>query len=217
MKASPLFQAFRPVYNVGTPTNSLPLPEAVKIESHFDIKIKENIILWSDICTAFKNPLHVRNDGALVPFLKDENLEPCKPLRIRTHPNIVLEAVLEAPLDLLRQGVIDTSLIASTTIDSQTYGTSSTPQHHIGGSAITVTPIPDLIDLPPQYTRDNNSASSSATGSSTSGTKQKTTADNPNANTPEVGILRNTDGEGSEDYEQGLEYYYGKGVPIDYN
>ncbi|KAF9354910.1 hypothetical protein BGX26_007223 [Mortierella sp. AD094] len=249
--SSPLFQVFRPVYNVSTPTNPLPLPDAVKIEANYDIKIKENIILWSDICTVFKNPLFVRNDGALVPFLKDENFEPCKPLRILARPNIALEVVMEAPLDLLRLGVTNTPLLASTTIDSQTHGTSSALQHNIGGSTIAVAPVQNLIDQPPQYAREDSStgsiasgsiasgstatssiasgsgtsgsgtsssstSSSSTSGSSTSSTNRSTAATNSNTNIREVGILRNTTGQGSDDYEQGLAFYFGKGVQVDY-
>ncbi|KAG0019920.1 hypothetical protein BGZ80_005071 [Entomortierella chlamydospora] len=301
----PLFQAFRPVYNVNTLTNPLPLPDPIKIGVNYDIKIKDNIILWSDICTAFKNPLFVRNDGALVPFLKDENFEPRKPLRILARPNIVFEAVLEVPIDLQKPGETDSPHPASTTINNSAQGTSSALQPQNVDSGTAVAPTPDLHDLPPQYTREESAGgsasdiiprriggsmlhlilsgstvsgsstsgtstlgstalgsiaprsivsgstasgsttsgsaasgsitsgstasgggaasgttplSNSLSGSSTSGANQSTTAANSNANVREVGILRYTAGQGSDEYELGLKIYFGKdGTPIDYS
>ncbi|KAF9168063.1 hypothetical protein BGX21_008769 [Mortierella sp. AD011] len=281
----PLFQAFRPVYNVNTPTNPLPVSDAIKI--------------GSDICTAFKNPLFVRNDGALVPFLKDENFELRKPLRILARPNIVFEAVLDVPIDLqstellsetgsFKPGEIDSPHPASTTIVNPAQGASSAPQSQNVGSGTAVTPTPDLHDLPPRYTREESTggsvsdniprrirgsmlhlitsgstvlgSSTSGTstlgsaalgstasrgtasgstasgstasggaasgtsslanglsGSSTSGASQSTTTTNSNTDVREVGILRYTSGQGSDDYELGLKLYFGKGgTPIDH-
>ncbi|KAF9354908.1 hypothetical protein BGX26_007221 [Mortierella sp. AD094] len=183
----------------------------VKIESRFDIKTQEYIILWNDVSTAFKNPLHVRNEGALVPFLTDENFEPCKPLRIRAHPSIVLDVILESPENTLGSRVADTIHPESTIIDSQIRGNSSTPQHRVGGVEDTGTLISNLLGLPPQYTREDVSVNSITSRSN------RVIATNTNTDTPGADILRNTAAEGGHDYERGLEYYYGKGVPVDYN
>ncbi|KAG0019919.1 hypothetical protein BGZ80_005070 [Entomortierella chlamydospora] len=119
--------------------------------------------------------------------------------------------------DLIRPSETNSVHPASTIIDNPAQRTSSAPQHQNSGVSATVAPIPDLHDLPPQYTRDGNATSSTPSGISHTTATNQTVDTNSNDSTPEVGILRNIGGEGSEDYEQGLEYYYGKGVPIDYN
>ncbi|KAF9354909.1 hypothetical protein BGX26_007222 [Mortierella sp. AD094] len=216
MDTLPLPQEFRPVCSVSAAANFFSLPDVVKIEPRFDNKTQEYIVLWSDISTAFKNPLLVRNEGVLVPFLTDENFEVCKPLRIRARPNIVLEVVLETPQDSLGPRETNTPHPASTTIENQTQGTGSTPRHDIGGVSGTGAPISDVHDLPPQYTREDNVAGSGTLGNSTFSTNQTTTITS-NANALEVGILRDTTGRGSDDYKRGLQYYYGKGVLVNYS
>ncbi|KAF9397531.1 hypothetical protein BGX21_008767, partial [Mortierella sp. AD011] len=154
-----------------------------------------------------------------------------KPLRIRAKPNVILDIVLELP-------IIPPS-VESLKITDSPFGSSNSPQgesrrssQDISMATASGSRVPDTrpeillrsrrarnneplstdgADLPPRYTNEdydtcngifNRTQSPSLTFSSDSSATI---------------ILRNRGGEGSDDYEQGLEYYHGKGVPVDYN
>ncbi|KAF9356973.1 hypothetical protein BGX26_004440 [Mortierella sp. AD094] len=224
-------QIFRLVHSNGLQGNIIPSSRTVNIEPRFDTKTGEYIILWNDINAAFKNSIHVRNVDTVVPFLTDENFEFIKPLRIRAKPNVILDIVLELPIispSVESLMIADSPFRSSSPSQSEPRG--SNPAISVvtaSGSQVLDTrpgtllrtgsvgnnePLPtDGVDQPPGYTSEDrntrNSFFSGAQSPSLTFSSDRSVA----------GILRDRVGEGSDDYEQGLEYYHGKGVPVDYN
>ncbi|KAF9099453.1 hypothetical protein BGX27_000607, partial [Mortierella sp. AM989] len=164
-----------------------------------------------------------------------------KPLRIPACPDVVLDIVLESSGNTLSMesltvtnsgfryraplATIDTAQYSSfaepqgsspvisvaTASEYSPRDTNSAPYHQARGTVSNESSPHDSFDQPPQYTNDNfNSRNSHFNRVQT-----------PNielfANSTAGGILRNRPGEGSDDYEQGLEYYHGKGVQVDYH
>ncbi|KAI8347764.1 hypothetical protein B0O80DRAFT_210230 [Mortierella sp. GBAus27b] len=54
-------------------------------------------VLWSDIQCGFKGAGFIQQGHRLVPYMKDDNMELIKPLRIAYHPGVELEIVSRAP------------------------------------------------------------------------------------------------------------------------
>ncbi|KAF9342971.1 hypothetical protein BGX26_006488, partial [Mortierella sp. AD094] len=70
-----LLQVFRAVYRDEILGTNTPLTEKVKIKPWSVSKSGEHIILWSDIKTAFRNPVHVWSGDMALPFLTNEKSE----------------------------------------------------------------------------------------------------------------------------------------------
>ncbi|KAH7036087.1 hypothetical protein BKA57DRAFT_540220 [Linnemannia elongata] len=95
--------------SVDSATLSPPAP-TIYIDCHQDPTTKKPIILWDDICLAFADALHVRNQARVLPFLKGDGFVLLKPLRIAAVPNVVLDVIVEDPLVRLETVVQQTSI-----------------------------------------------------------------------------------------------------------
>ncbi|KAF9419295.1 hypothetical protein BGZ76_004270, partial [Entomortierella beljakovae] len=71
-KSPPLPQTLRPIQTINGVSDSQ--TDTIKVETHYN-KAGENIILWSDILIVFKEASHVQNNGTVLSFLRDENLQ----------------------------------------------------------------------------------------------------------------------------------------------
>ncbi|KAG0046246.1 hypothetical protein BGZ90_008230, partial [Linnemannia elongata] len=58
----------------------------------------EYFVLWDDIRLVFTDALYVFHEGTVVPFMRDAELMPLKPLRIAAVPDAVLDIVVDNPL-----------------------------------------------------------------------------------------------------------------------
>ncbi|KAF9343066.1 hypothetical protein BGX26_006320, partial [Mortierella sp. AD094] len=92
-----VLQVFRAVCKDETSRTTTPLTESVAIKPWFINKSGEHVILWNDVKTAFKNPVHVMSKDVVLPFLTDENSKVLQPLRISAHPGVVLDVTIENP------------------------------------------------------------------------------------------------------------------------
>ncbi|KAF9370382.1 hypothetical protein BGX21_005576 [Mortierella sp. AD011] len=70
-----LLQVFRAVYKGETSGAFIPLTETVKMKPWSVSNSGENIILWSDIKSAFRNPVNAMSKDGILPFLTDKNSE----------------------------------------------------------------------------------------------------------------------------------------------
>ncbi|KAF9100493.1 hypothetical protein BGX27_000365 [Mortierella sp. AM989] len=91
-------QVFRAVYQDAESGTITPLSKTVNIKPRLEAKSGENVILWNDIKMVFKNPLHVRHEDTVVPYLTDDNLAFLQPLRIPVFPGDILDVVIEYPV-----------------------------------------------------------------------------------------------------------------------
>ncbi|KAK5829603.1 hypothetical protein F5H01DRAFT_393684 [Linnemannia elongata] len=90
----PQVQAVRPVSkdNLDSPTTT---PSSiVYFNCHSNPATGENFVLWDDILLVFADALYVRHEATIVPFMKDAELIPLKPLRIAAIPDVVLAIVV---------------------------------------------------------------------------------------------------------------------------
>ncbi|KAF9988521.1 hypothetical protein BGZ65_000591 [Modicella reniformis] len=92
---------------------------ALSIPTRQDSKTNEFMVLWNDVQHAFKNADYIRHHATVIPFMIDESFEYLRPLRIRHHPDVVLEVVLKDS---------DTASIAASDI---TFGTVMTQERSI--------------------------------------------------------------------------------------
>ncbi|KAF8951494.1 hypothetical protein BGZ46_003948, partial [Entomortierella lignicola] len=90
-------QSFRAVYKDDITWAITPLTMITHVNPRLDSKTGEYIILWDDIKTPFKNPLHLWSQNTVVPFLTDENFEFLEPRRISPQPGVILDVVIENP------------------------------------------------------------------------------------------------------------------------
>ncbi|KAG0043247.1 hypothetical protein BGZ89_006525, partial [Linnemannia elongata] len=93
----PQIQAVRPVSkdNLDTPTIT-PAP-TVYFDCHSNPATGKGFVLWDDIRLVFADALYVRHNAKVVPFMKDADWMPLKPLRIAAVPDAVLDIVLDNP------------------------------------------------------------------------------------------------------------------------
>ncbi|KAF8949859.1 hypothetical protein BGZ46_004911, partial [Entomortierella lignicola] len=90
-------QAFRKVYYDENLEIFTPQSKTTKLMSRFDSNLKEQVILWVDVLSAFNNVFQVQDDDTVVQFLADENLNILQPLRFRSCPGVVLNVIIQAP------------------------------------------------------------------------------------------------------------------------
>ncbi|KAF9980975.1 hypothetical protein BGZ65_004459, partial [Modicella reniformis] len=69
--------------------------EVAEIPTEIDPKTGKRIVLWDDILSLFQDAGSIRNANALVPFLKDDNLQLFIPKRIAYHPGVILDMVVK--------------------------------------------------------------------------------------------------------------------------
>ncbi|KAF9271703.1 hypothetical protein BGZ88_005722, partial [Linnemannia elongata] len=93
----PQIQAVRPVSkdNLDTPTIT-PAP-TVYFDCHSNPATGKGFVLWDDIRLVFADALYVRHNAKVVPFMKDADWMPLKPLRIAAVPDAVLDIVVDNP------------------------------------------------------------------------------------------------------------------------
>ncbi|KAF9357480.1 hypothetical protein BGX26_003667 [Mortierella sp. AD094] len=89
-------QALRPVYSGDGSATSAPLSGIVNVQTHYNSKTSESIVLWDEVLIAFKDASYVRHNGTMVSFLRDENFEVLNPIRFRANPDVVLEVVIKS-------------------------------------------------------------------------------------------------------------------------
>ncbi|KAF9195219.1 hypothetical protein BGZ49_003065, partial [Haplosporangium sp. Z 27] len=89
-------QTFRKVYYDEYLETFTPQSKTTKLMSRFDINLKEQVILWVDVLSAFNNVFQVQDADTVVQFLADENLNILQPLRFRSCPGVVLNVIIQA-------------------------------------------------------------------------------------------------------------------------
>ncbi|KAF9199983.1 hypothetical protein BGZ49_009821, partial [Haplosporangium sp. Z 27] len=70
--------------------SSTPLPIKY-IKAHYDSKSNRHFVLWDDIQLAYKNVSHLQNGDHVVTFVKDDNYENLRPLRVDADFDSVLD------------------------------------------------------------------------------------------------------------------------------
>ncbi|CAO3570256.1 unnamed protein product [Mortierella alpina] len=89
-------QAFCPAYiNSNGSGITLLLSSAVNINSRFDSRSGQHIVLWSDISRVFEDVKYVLCGNTAVSLLDDDNFVVLAPPRIRLHAGTVLHAVMK--------------------------------------------------------------------------------------------------------------------------
>ncbi|KAG0001615.1 hypothetical protein BGZ79_004409 [Entomortierella chlamydospora] len=225
-------QLFRPIYKDEATGTITPLPRTVNINPRFDSKAKRQIILWNDIKTAFKNPVHVWHGDTIVPFLTDNDFEFLQPLRISTYPGIVLDVVIENPATDSGQSprIQDSPLptpVSSTTLSShhsleeaasttnsqspQTIAKNA-PQDRGEPTTNSSSSATESVSRAPQFSPDFNNA-----GNFYSHTRLATGQCTDNGTADKQEYLTNHEKlDMIATYHRGLSYYEGQDVPQDY-
>ncbi|KAG0294354.1 hypothetical protein BGZ96_001349 [Linnemannia gamsii] len=97
---------------------STPAPTAY-FDCHVNPATGKGFVLWDDIRLVFPDALYVRQEAKVVPFTKDAELMPLKPLRIAAVLEVVLDIVVDSPLvhlgAVLQQSSLDDTLIEQPT------------------------------------------------------------------------------------------------------
>ncbi|KAF9549957.1 hypothetical protein EC957_002017 [Mortierella hygrophila] len=84
--------------NINNPTSSPPHPtEVLHVDIYTDRITKKKVILWEDVRLVFHNALHVRHKTRVVPFMKDDDFNTIKPLRIAVIPGEILDIFVGNP------------------------------------------------------------------------------------------------------------------------
>ncbi|KAG0365196.1 hypothetical protein BGX24_004237 [Mortierella sp. AD032] len=94
-----LIQAVRSV-NKNSPPSAVPPANADDIfylNYHIDPDTKKPFILWDDILQAFEDPLQVRHNARMLPFLKSPEFVTVEPRRISAVPSAVLDVIVGGP------------------------------------------------------------------------------------------------------------------------
>ncbi|KAG0059502.1 hypothetical protein BGZ89_000355 [Linnemannia elongata] len=106
----PQVQAVRPISkdNLNSPTLT-PAP-TVHFDCHSNPATGKSFVLWDDIRLVFTDALYVRHNTKVVPFMKDAEWMPLKPLRIAAVPDAVLDIVVDNPLVRLEVAVQQTTI-----------------------------------------------------------------------------------------------------------
>ncbi|KAG0012454.1 hypothetical protein BGZ80_011733 [Entomortierella chlamydospora] len=206
-------QSLRAVYRDSVSGAIVPLPTIVNFRTRFDCKAGEYIILWNDVKTVFKNPMHVMHEDVAVPFLADEDFD-FEPLRISAYPGVTLNVVIEAPETGVESQRVQISPMVSPTssTDPPLSSYNGVPQNlerpskdksHSLASSITQDSQPDAD---PNIAKDNL------------GNHSQPTVEHDNG--PSVDGLEDGQEQGKsgvdEYYVRGLSYYKGKDIPKDY-
>lgn len=84
--------------NINNSTSSPPHPtEVVYVDIYTDRITREKCILWEDVRLAFHNALHVRHQARVIPFMKDDDFNTLRPLRIAVIPGEILDVIVGNP------------------------------------------------------------------------------------------------------------------------
>ncbi|KAF9110032.1 hypothetical protein BGX27_006869 [Mortierella sp. AM989] len=114
-------QAFRAIYKDDDSGATTPLSKTANINTRFDSRSSENVILWDDIKIAFNNALHVWHEDTIVPYLTDDNLNFLQPLRIPAYPGVVLDVAIEHPRNISSIELLSINDSSTTTSISPRY------------------------------------------------------------------------------------------------
>ncbi|KAG0375203.1 hypothetical protein BGX24_009421 [Mortierella sp. AD032] len=113
-------QAVRLISKYGQPTLiSTSQTNILYVACHPDPSLGKDTILWDDVVSAFKEPLHTRNGARILPSLKGPDFK-----KIAAVPNVVLEVVVEGEVPVVETTLppaydtLDMSTISTTTIQS---------------------------------------------------------------------------------------------------
>ncbi|KAF9271705.1 hypothetical protein BGZ88_005714, partial [Linnemannia elongata] len=90
----PQVQAVRPVSKDNLDSPTITPSSIVYFNCHSNPATGENFVLWDDILLVFADALYVRHEATVVPFMKDAELIPLKPLRVAAMPDVVLAIVV---------------------------------------------------------------------------------------------------------------------------
>ncbi|KAG0048371.1 hypothetical protein BGZ90_007651, partial [Linnemannia elongata] len=86
--------------NINNFTSSPPHPtEVVYVDIYTERITREKFILWEDVRLAFHNALHVRHQARVIPFMKDDDFNTLRPLRIAVIPDEILDVIVGNPQD----------------------------------------------------------------------------------------------------------------------
>ncbi|KAK3817141.1 MAG: hypothetical protein JOS17DRAFT_820513 [Linnemannia elongata] len=103
-------QAVRPVNKDTLDTPTITPSPTVHFDCHSNPETGKGFLLWDDILLVFPDALYVRLETKVVPFMKDAEMMPLKPLRIAAVPDAVLDIVVDSPLVRLEAAIQQTTL-----------------------------------------------------------------------------------------------------------
>ncbi|KAF9543653.1 hypothetical protein EC957_000585 [Mortierella hygrophila] len=142
----PQVQAVRPVSkdNLDSPTKT-PAP-TVYFDCHSNPTTGKSFVLWDDIRLVFADALYVRHEAKVVPFMKDAEWMPLRPLRIAAIPDVVLDIVVDNLLVRLEAAVQQMAL----TDDPEEATSQDTPQED-ATLELTTCPVSNVSRRNPVY------------------------------------------------------------------
>ncbi|KAG0064427.1 hypothetical protein BGZ90_002218 [Linnemannia elongata] len=145
-KHQPQVQAVRPVRkdNLNSPTIT-PAP-TVYFDCHLNPATGKSFVLWDDIRIVFTDALYVSHEAKMIPFMKDADWMPLKPLRVAAIPDVVLDIVVDSPLVRLEAALQQTTLTDTLNVATVQKTRQETPQED---TALKLTISPVSID--PRY------------------------------------------------------------------
>ncbi|KAF9908257.1 hypothetical protein EC991_010097 [Linnemannia zychae] len=153
-------QAVRPHYNHTDSSNGLFTVTSTASRSdtavvHIDIQVDpsgKEIVLWDDILVAFKSAVNVRHNTRVLPFLKDEQLNTAKPLRIAAIPNVTLDVYIEGNITQERRDTARSHSASPHTLPPPKRGPQYDPLEQ---AYLTLLPFEDLTISTPASTDES--------------------------------------------------------------
>ncbi|KAH7036082.1 hypothetical protein BKA57DRAFT_179086 [Linnemannia elongata] len=135
----PQVQAVRPVSKDNPDSPTLTPTPKVYFDCHSNPATGESFVLWDDIRIIFADVLYVRHEAKVLPFMKDAELRPLKPLRIAVIPDVVLDVVVDRPLvrleatitDIPTEATVQDTLQEDTALNLTTGPVSNAPRHNL--------------------------------------------------------------------------------------
>ncbi|KAG0058328.1 hypothetical protein BGZ90_005010, partial [Linnemannia elongata] len=106
----PQVQAVRPVSKDNLDSPAITPAPIVNFNCLSNPATGESFVLWDDILVVFTNALYARIEATVVPFMKDAEWMPLKPLRIAAVPDAILDIVVESPLVRLEAAIQQTTM-----------------------------------------------------------------------------------------------------------
>ncbi|KAG0204730.1 hypothetical protein BGX33_008303 [Mortierella sp. NVP41] len=94
----PPVQAIRSVPRNSRNTPTVDPADIYHVDIHTDPVTQKQFVLWDDIRLPFDDALHVLHQSRVVPFLKGDDFNVIKPLRIAAIPDVVLDVVVSGQL-----------------------------------------------------------------------------------------------------------------------
>ncbi|KAK5829608.1 hypothetical protein F5H01DRAFT_393690 [Linnemannia elongata] len=110
LNIKPQVQAVRPISKDNLDSSTLTPAPTVHFDCHSNPATGESFVLWDDIRLVFADALYVRHETKVVPFMKDAEWMPLKPLRFAAVPDAVLDIVVDNPLVRLEAAIQQTTI-----------------------------------------------------------------------------------------------------------